>query len=160
MTIKLFRNRVAGPGVYVWRTRKPAALLGLPFFGRHFGYVGETTSIQHRMRQHLGTPSPLDEFPMNGQPWCDLRPKLVLFIGLPKWKWLLRTVETLVILLLWPVYNHSKNLWNPRRIPKYVAMRQRAARNKRDHRWSMNVRPFHLIFLVLLFCLMAYAITK
>lgn len=160
MTVKLFTNQLRGPGVYVWRTRKPAAILGLPFFGRHFAYVGETTSVQHRSRQHVGKPLPGDKFPKIGQPWCDLNPKMVLFISLPPWKWLLRSVETLVMLVTWPVYNHKKNLWNPRRIPMHVAIRQRHARDGRARRWSLNVRPFHFVVVVLIFCAVTYAVAR
>lgn len=160
MTILLFTSKLQGSGVYVWRTRKPAAILGLPFFGRHFGYVGETTSIRHRMRQHVGIPLPGDEYPSIGQPWADLRPKLVLFIKLPRWKWLLRSMETLMILTFWPVYNDKKNKWNPRRIPMHVAIRQRAARNRRVNRWSLNIRPYHIFMVVLLACLAAYAVIR
>lgn len=175
----IFTSKLKGSGVYVWRTRKPASILGLPFYacvaagtmtavgfyaftsvpwflgflwllasGRHTAYVGETTSISHRSRQHLGVCLPHDEYPSTGQPWADLGPKLVLFIKLPRWKWLLRSVETLFILLLWPVYNHSKNKWNPRRIPLTTAKRMREKRNGRKFRRTFNIRPIHIVLFV------------
>lgn len=103
-------------GVYIYRCRKPGAFLGWPIVGRHFAYVGETTSFFHRHGQH-----------MESQPWSDLSP-VCYRIPLPTWKPLLHAVETLFILALWPVYNHKKNLWNPRRIPLHVAKAMRARR--------------------------------
>lgn len=109
------------------------------------GYVGETVSFYLRQRQHLGV-SRFD--PVTGQvvkgstkgmamvkipaqPWSDLNPVWYKVVKLPWWlcwKWALRPLETLVILLTWPVYNDAKNRWNPRRITKSLAAAQRAAR--------------------------------
>lgn len=114
-------------GVYVYRCRKPGALLGWPILGRHFAYVGETTSFYHRHLQHL-----------DGQPWSDLAPR-VYRIPLPGWKPLLHAVETLLILLLWPVYNHSKNLWNPRRIDLKTARAMRRGRDGAGFGWVFRV---------------------
>lgn len=175
-------------GVYIWRTRKPGSLLGLPFTGclagavvacvwlayigafwpiglvmllfsgTHFAYVGETVSFYHRSRQHLGNVGTTDTYQSGGQPWADLRPKMVARIPLPtsaRYGWtkrlqkiVLRSVETFFILVTWPVYNDAKNRWNPRRIPKNVAKRQRAARDGRAVRWSLNFRAHHAIGLV------------
>lgn len=109
-----------GGGVYVYRCRKPGAVLGWPIIGRHFAYVGETTSFFHRHGQH-----------MDQQPWADLEPRCVARIPLPRYKPLMRFVETVLILLLWPVYNHSKNLWNPRRIDRRGAKLMRQMRDRR-----------------------------
>ena len=119
-------------GVYIYRVRKPSAILGWPIIGRHFGYVGETVSFWHRDRQHK-----------ESQPWSDLNPKCYR-IPLPGWKPLLLTVETLVILLVWPVYNHKKNLWNPRRIPLSAARRQREARDSGGFRLVL-LRVFRML---------------
>lgn len=116
----------AGGGVYVYRCRKPGAIFGWPLIGRHFAYVGETTSFHHRHLQHTVGGG---RYGHHAQPWADLDPVCVLRIPLPPWKWLLHLVETLFILLLWPVYNHKKNLWNPRRIPLQVAKAMRAVRD-------------------------------
>lgn len=100
-------------GVYVWRTKKPGALIGLPFTGclagavvacvwlhvigvawfiglavllfsgTHFAYVGETVSFYHRERQHRGNLDTEDEFKSTGQPWADLNAKIVMRIPLP-----------------------------------------------------------------------------
>jgi hypothetical protein len=129
-------------GVYVYRTRKPGARLNLPIISRHFGYVGETSSFWHRHAQHSET-----------QPWADLDPRCYR-IGLPAWKPLLRTVETLVILCTWPVYNHAKNQWNPRRIPLGMARRMRAARDRGQ--WYPSVRLIHVLTVLLLVLAAAY----
>lgn len=117
------------------------------------GYVGETVNFYLRQRQHLGM-SRFD--PVTGQlvkgsgkgmvminglalakipaqPWSDLNPVWHKVIRLPWWlcwKWVLRPLETLVMLLTWPVYNDAKNHWNPRRIPKGVAQMQRRQRDQ------------------------------
>ncbi len=106
-------------GIYVYRCRKPGAFLGWPIIGRHTAYVGGTTSFYHRHGQH-----------MEQQPWSDLAPRCYR-IPLPTWKPLLHAAETLAILLLWPVYNHSKNLWNPRRIDLKTAKAMRYSRDRR-----------------------------
>lgn len=133
-----------GGGVYAYRTRKPGLLgrLGIPILSYHFAYTGETVSFRNRHEQHVrggGT------YGSVAKPWSDLDPRCVLRIPLPPWKWLLRSVETLVILMTWPVYNHAKNQWNPRRIPLPAQARQRAMRDRIG--WCWNVRPLHLIVL-------------
>ena len=115
-------------GVYLYRCDKPGAIFGLPFIGRHNAYVGETGSFAHRHRQHTvggGTYNSV------AQPWADLNPKCY---RLPTWGWKpwLRFVETVVILLSWPVYNDAKNRWNPRRITLNMAKAQRRARDSRS----------------------------
>lgn len=107
-------------GVYVYRARKPAARLRIPILSWHCAYVGETTSFHHRHLQHVTGPAQ--------RPWADRDPYVWLRIPLPPWKWLLLTVETLVILALWPAYNHAKNGWNPRRV------------SLRDQQWQRTMR--------------------
>lgn len=143
-------------GVYVYRTRKPAARLRVPLLSFHFAYVGETTSFRHRHQQHVaggGTYSAM------AKPWADLDPRVVLRIPLPPWKWLLRTVETLAILLTWPVYNAAKNRWNPRRISLPMQAMQRRTRDRGD-RWFgrfLAVRWYHWTALV---AAAAWAVTR
>ncbi len=110
--------------MYAYRTRRPSGL------GRHWGYVGQTSSFWHRHRQHCGleTLTAGDWPPRSGQPWADLDPRCYR-IPLPNWKWLRLTVETLLIAVLWPVYNVQKNRWNPRRITPAHARAQRFDRN-------------------------------
>jgi hypothetical protein len=114
-------------GVYVWRTRKPTAIWGLPIIGRHFGYVGETSSFGARERQHMGRPRPGDRYPTKGQPWSDLDPKCYR-IPLPG-RWMRKTAEALLIWALLPVYNIKLNRINPRRIRKERSLAQRARRD-------------------------------
>lgn len=108
---------------------------------RVWGYVGESVNFYFRKRQHLGT-SRFDPFTGKAsatalhkvpvQPWSDLRPRWY-YIPLPWWlcwKWILRPLETLFILLLWPRYNDAKNRWNPLRITKPMARIHRMSRDQ------------------------------
>lgn len=168
-----------GGGVYVYRARKPASLigrlnlpewtglagaviagtagelLGVPWYltaplglslsGRHFAYVGETTSFRDRHAQHMGNIGSGAKFEQRAKPWADLDPRCVARFRLPRWKWLLRSTETLIMLLTWPVYNDKKNRWNPRRIPLVSARRQRFARERRSLGVSWNFRAAHVL---------------
>jgi hypothetical protein len=123
-------------GVYGYRTRRHDNA-----FRREWGYIGETVSFYFRDRQHLSGQSHFAAAggkrlakPTSGpaQPWSDLDPVLIKIIKLPWWlcwKWVLRPLETLVILCTWPRYNDAKNHWNPRRVTKSMAKAQRAARD-------------------------------
>lgn len=118
-------------GVYAWRTRRHSN----PRV-REWGYVGETTSFDRRERDHKGKTAYQREDGSVQQstekPWMDLDPKVYRVIRLPWWlcwKWVLRPLETLVMLALWPRYNHAKNGWNPRRITLSRQRAQRASRN-------------------------------
>lgn len=125
------------PGqVYVWRTRKPGAILGLPIIGRHFGYGGQTRNPKMRDVEHLEGGG---RYGHTCAPWSDLAPKKYVVFKMKHCpQWLLNTVEFLVIKLLFPVYNHAHNLTNPRRIPIPTARAQRVARDARG--WCFNVR--------------------
>lgn len=133
-------------GIYIYRTRKPGAVFGVWFFGRHFAYVGETLSFYHRGKQHLLGGGNYD---VKAKDWSDLKPKCYR-IPLPPWKWLLRSGETLVISLTWPVYNIQKNLWNPRRISPARARAQRLARDTKN--WPLRIitatRPMHVFSVI------------
>ncbi len=161
-----------GAGVYVFRTRRPGiigrlpawlapvaaglslvclmmlgynpwfALLAFLFNSRHFGYVGETNAMQLRKSAHLIGGG---KFKAEPKPWADLEPSHY-FLRLPASKQLLRFVETVGILLFWPVYNHKKNLWNPRRISLASAQGQRAMRDRWG--WSVNVSFLHVIMIL------------
>jgi hypothetical protein len=143
-------------GVYVYRTRKPGAIFGLPIIGRHFAYAGESNNFGRRDREHL-IGSNMYEFAVKRKPWCDLDPKCYRF-PLPPWKWLLRSVETLLILLTWPVYNDRKNRWNPRRISIPVQHLQRKMRDKASEsnniligfmRYVVTLRPIHGLMMLI-----------
>lgn len=131
-------------GVYVYRARKPGARFRVPILSWHFAYAGETTSFYHRHQQHVyglgayGTPA---------KSWSDRDPYVWLRIPLPPWKWLLRSVETVVIALTWPVYNVRKNRWNPRRIPPLVARMQRRLRDQGRHPINWGSGWLFVIFL-------------
>jgi hypothetical protein len=112
-------------GVYVIRARKPAARMRIPVLSWHMAYVGESNVIALRIAQHFVGGGKYSTSP---KPWADREPYVWLRIPLPPWKWLMRSVETLVILLLWPVYNDRKNRWNPRRI------------SLRDQAWQRSCR--------------------
>jgi hypothetical protein len=127
---------VSRSGVYVFRCRRPGLLGRIPLLGRHTAYVGEGW-VDLRRKEHLAGGG---RYRRPAKPWSDLRPSIHV-IRLPYWKWLLRSVETLLILLLWPVYNVSKNRWNPRRIPPGVAEFQRRMRDRIG--WSFNFRLAH-----------------
>lgn len=118
-------------GIYLWRTRKHAHPMR-----RENGYVGLTNSFTRRERDHKGKTAYMREdgtvVQATEKPWMDLDAKVYRVIRLPWWlcwKWVLEPLETLTILVLWPRYNHAKNLWNPRRIP---LSRQKAQRVERD----------------------------
>lgn len=141
------------------------------------GYVGETVSHHLRQRQHLG----VSRYATDGrvvqgftrvpsQPWADLNPvwhKLTLPWWLC-WKWVLRPLETLVIVLTWPVYNDAKNHWNPRRIPKGIAKAQRATRDAGGLNYRSRVAVQHVGRIlvraaglaVILTGLVGYAVTR
>lgn len=124
-------------GVYLWRVRHHAKPMQ-----RVNGYVGETVSFHHRAKQHLavtrfdvktGVESKTGALKVPKQSWSDLDPTCHPVIRLPWWlcwKWILKPLETLVILCTWPVYNDKKNRWNPRQIPIHAAKAMRAARDR------------------------------
>lgn len=122
--IKWYRKiRRRRGGVYLWRVDHH-----INRARRVTGYVGETTSYYFREQDQLGHGRAGGE-----ASWSDLNPKRYKVIPLPWWlcwKWVLLPLETLVILATWPVYNDSKNRWNPRRIRRDVAKAQRANRDQ------------------------------
>jgi len=109
-------------GIYLWRVDRHNGR------GRVNGYVGMTNNFRYRAQQHMG----ISGRGTPGQPWSDLRAVEYRVIRLPWWlcwKWVMHPLETLVIFCTWPLYNDRKNRWNPRRVPKYLAVMQRKARN-------------------------------
>ncbi len=117
-------------GIYAWRTRKHAH----PTL-REWGYVGLTNSFARRARDHKGETAYLQADgtirAASGKPWMDLDPVVYRVIRLPWWlcwHWVMRPLETLVMLALWPRYNDAKNHWNPRRVALSKAKAQRAER--------------------------------
>lgn len=123
------RQHKKGGGVYVWRTRKPHAVLGLPIIGRHFAYGGKTNSFRRRGKEHIEG-STQYEVEVRAKPWADLDPK-VYEIRLPDWGWLRTLMEPLLIAILCPVYNvQLQPPWNIRKISKKKAEAQRWRRDQ------------------------------
>jgi len=133
----------AGVGLWMWGLPWWFAAAGALFSPRHFAYVGESNAVQLRKSAHLYGGG---KFNAVAKPWSDLSPShyYIPLPGAPKW--MLGKVETIGIALLWPVYNHSKNLWNPRRIPLDAAKWQRYYRDRWG--WSLNIRLAHVAILV------------
>lgn len=132
-------------GVYLWRTDRhhvrPEWFMRwfgwIPWIGhRENAYVGESVSFYLRERDHLGK----GRHKHAAKDWSDLRPVMHRVIKLPWWlcwKWVLRPLETLVMLVTWPRYNVAKNGWNPRRITPARAEAQRAERDRRRAAWGV-----------------------
>jgi hypothetical protein len=130
VALVLFIGGGSKAGVYIYRTRKPGALLGWPVIGRHTAYVGQTKSFGHRHRQHIGRPLPYDPYASTGQPWSDLQPRCYR-VPLPPWRWLLLLVEWAVVMVAFPVYNvRPRHPFNPRRITQYRAIQMRRSRDE------------------------------
>lgn len=156
--IKKWKRRK--PGVYAWRTDRH-----LNRSRREWGYVGESVNIGMRDRCHLGTcghrPA-VQQIAGGGtltsgrgcvaKPWTDLRPVRYTIVRLPWWlgfKWVLRPLETLVILLLAPRYNWQKNAWNPRRVPPSTQNAQRGQRDGAGPAYHAKVQAARALGIVL-----------
>jgi hypothetical protein len=167
-------------GVYLWRVDHHQNRAR-----RVNGYVGETVSFYFRSRQHMGMSRfdavtgqvvkgkgpgvPMVKVP--AQPWSDLNPVMHKVIKLPWWlcwKWVLRPLETLVILCTWPVYNDAKNRWNPRRVSKGLAQAQRATRESGGLTYTIKAQSQHALgwviraagVLVMLTGVVGWAVTR
>jgi hypothetical protein len=117
--------------IYVYRTRKPHAPLGLPLISRHFGYGGRTVDPERRHHEHTvgGRGGRFGNKPP--QPWSTLEPKrYVVFKLKSRTRLTTHLLEVLVIRGLLCVYNHQHNLGNPRRISLKRAKVQRVLRDK------------------------------
>jgi hypothetical protein len=148
-------------------TTATVALLGGPWWfalllftltGRHFAYVGETVSFKDRHGEHMAGGG---RWKKGAASWSDLDARCVMRLPLPSKDWivfglrvfaakrLLRTVETVLIFLLAPVYNEKKNTLNLRRIPRNSARRMRARRDNRRVKLNvLNFRAGHLLVLI------------
>jgi hypothetical protein len=122
-------------GIYLWRTNKPNALLGLPLFGRHNAYVGMTNSYAARGDQHLLGSVTYGKAPAS---WSDLKPKCYKILPLPAIithgkhrRKIMKAFETAAIGLLIPVYNVTQQApWNLRKISRNAAAQQRRQRDE------------------------------
>lgn len=136
-------------GIYLWRVDHH-----LHRARRVNGYVGETVSYYFRAKQHMGSTHfkvdgtrSMSERRAQSQPWSDLNPTMHKILPLPWWlcwKWVLRPLETLAIILLWPRYNQAKNRWNPRRIPSHQARLDRFHRDQGSLGYRARVGVAHL----------------
>ncbi len=145
-------------GCYGIRARKPSAPFGLPFVGRHWAYVGESSSRRHRDAQHLVGGGAYSVKPKD---WADLDPKVYpLPCPFPHWRWTRKAMEKFYIALFWPVYNVQYNRWNPRRITPVQAKRQRYARDMVGRRASAVPRMMFRAALLAAFLLAVYLYTK
>ena len=145
-------------GAYVYRTRKPHAVLGLPVIGRHFGYVGESNDFDRREGEHLRG-STRYATPVAAKPWADLAPKCYR-IPLPDSRWLRRALEWLLIKLLMPVYNVKMNMTNPRRIRPWTAQEQRRRRDEKGIGYKVGVSLVRWVTLAAVAGLAFWAVTR
>lgn len=109
------------PGWYLFRTRRHRG------YGVEFGYLGKSTSLAARKRDHEGT----GQWGQEAKPWMDLfhsYHKLTVpwWLG---WDWILAPVEVMAIWVLRPRYNDQLN---PRRnkVRKREQVIQRAVRDR------------------------------
>jgi hypothetical protein len=123
--------------VYLYRTRKPGAILGLPIFGRHNGYTGQTRNPKARHEEHIQGGG---RYGQEAKDWSDLDPKRhVLFRMRHCPQWALNLAERLAIYATLPVYNDKMNRHNPRRISLRAAHRQRMMRDATGWSWSFGL---------------------
>lgn len=135
-------------GLYVARTDKPHAFLGLPIIGRHTGYVGMSNSFKIREGQHRNGSVTYGTTPAS---WSDLRPKFYR-IPLPRFilhgkhrRKVTKALETLLIYALCPRYNVAQQPpWNVRKTSRASAARERARRDMlgvgyRITRWALRM---------------------
>jgi len=98
--------------------------------GRELAYVGESWDLKRRNLEHTKGGG---FFKKVAKDWADLEPRQHTF-QVPwwlSWKWVLRSVETLLILVLRPRYNWAKNPYKRHRVgPKEQAV-QRQIRDAR-----------------------------
>lgn len=136
--------------IYAYRTDKPAAVIRLPLFGRHWAYAGRTCNGVRRDLEHLTGGGRYNTVP---KPWADLAPtRYVIFRRKRRMEITTKFLEVLTIRVLLPVYNVEYNRGNPRRIKPYVQKAQRAARNERNYGKILfySMRPAIPVFVTLL----------
>lgn len=131
--------------VYAYRTRKSHAVLGVPFLGWHWGYVGQTRNPKARHGEHLNGGG---RYGKAAAAWSDLKPRRFVIFRMRRCpQWLLNFVEFLAIRLLCPVYNEKLNRGNPRRISRRRALRQRFMRDRLG--WAPGLHLGHVFMIIL-----------
>lgn len=153
-------------GCYVWRTRKPHAVLGLglrflvplavvlAWAGWMVGQEGWWIAFllplfSGRHNAYVGQTGSRyfrdnqhlygdSRYGAAGKAWADLDPKVYPLPCLfPRSRWWREVCEKAWILLLLPVYNTEWNSKNPRRIKPIKAQQQRWARNSNSvKKWA------------------------
>lgn len=122
--MKVFKDRPRPGEIYAYRTLKPHLAL---VFARHFGYVGQTRNPAARHVEHVHGGGRYGQI---AKPWSDLDPvRYVIWHSNSVRDWRLNLAEWAAIKILFPVYNHTMNLTNPRRITLSRAKAQRGARD-------------------------------
>jgi hypothetical protein len=114
-------------GIYLARTNKPYSIFGWPIVGRHNGYTGQSKAYRLRWQQHAQGGGKFKSVPKS---WSDLDPEFYRILPLPAWMFeraprIVNLLEGACIVLTAPVYNIQLNKWNPRRISKKRAEKQR-----------------------------------
>lgn len=113
--------------IYAYRTRKPGAVWGWPFLGRHWAYVGRTNDGVRRHSEHLIGGG---KWAAKAKPWADLEPKRYVLARRKRRREITtHFLEWWWIHVLFPVYNVSMNAANPRRVKPWTQAEQRAARD-------------------------------
>jgi hypothetical protein len=127
-------------GIYLFRTRKPYAMIGLPVIGRHNGYTGQTRDYRLRWAQHIIGGGKYRAVPKS---WSDLDPKPWRILPLPRWLFLhaprvVDLLEAVCIFATAPVYNVQLNKGNLRRISLQRAAMQRRFRDNAPTSWRIG----------------------
>lgn len=133
--VVLMSRRKPRGGLYLWRTRKPHAPLGLPIIGRHNGYGGMTNSFARRGGEHLNGTARY-EVARPAASWSDLDPKCYR-IPISDWwfggdvrRGCVKLAETLFLAVTCCVYNDKQQPpWNFRKISRRRAAALRAQRD-------------------------------
>lgn len=142
--------------IYAYRCLKPSAMIGIPIIGWHWGYAGRTNNARRRDAEHLVGGG---RYGTVAKSWADRRPRRkVIFPMRRRLELTTRFLEWLTIKTLMPVYNITWNRTNPRRIPPWVAARQRAMRDTVG--WSPNFTFAHLLALLALGTAILLGVTR
>jgi hypothetical protein len=129
--------------VYAYRTRKPGALLRIPFVSFHWAYVGQTRDPTRRDLEHRFGGGRYGKPPAS---WSDREPRrFVLWRMKHAPQWAVNGAEWLFIQLLQPVYNDKMNGANLRRVSRRRAIRAREIRTRTGRTWTPLLTPWHLI---------------
>jgi hypothetical protein len=122
-----FLNRyfIFRPGIiYAYSCLDPATRKREPW-----AYVGQTRQLLiARNNQHLGVEGYKGKA-AKSQPWSDLYPQVRIVAEFKCPNIILDLVEKFYIKWKKPIYNHTHNLNNPRRIPLYQAQQDRKSRD-------------------------------